>query len=104
VVVVRLPALGKPRDVGADQWEDEGMTHRPEDRNATEWFRTFGPDGATLADLEEAIRVLRQRRAPSDAHPEIKTNEHHEIVSIVCVTERADAWWRRITRRASAAG
>lgn len=70
--------------------------HRPEDRNASEQFRTFDPDGATLADLEAAIRMLRERGAPDDAHPRIKTNDHGEIVGLVCVTERADAWRRRI--------
>jgi len=64
------------------------VTHRPEDRNATEAFRTFDPDGATLADLEAFIRVLRGRGAPDDAHPRVKVNEHGEIVGVVCVTRR----------------
>lgn len=77
----------------------DNVTHRPEDRNATEWFRTFDPDGATLADLEEACRALRERGAPDDAHPRISTNEHNEVAAIVCVTERADAWHRRMAGR-----
>lgn len=74
----------------------DDLPHRPEDRNATEFFRTFGPDGATLADLEAGLRMLRERGAPDDAHPRVSVNEHDEIVGLVCVTERESAWRRRI--------
>lgn len=71
------------------------LPHRPEDRNATEHFRTFD-DAATLADLEEYVRVLRDRGAPGDAHPRVMVNGHGEVTGIVCVTEREAAWRERI--------
>lgn len=60
---------------------------RPEDRNATQVFEVF-PDGATLAGLEEHIRVLRERGAPDDAHPVVRINDNGEIAGMVCVVER----------------
>lgn len=103
-VIPRCPPVGVG---GMEEMEERvGMgnklakvTHRPEDRNATELFRTFDPDGATLADLEEYVRVLRQRGAPDDAHPRIMVNEHGEVIGVVCVTEREDAWRERIGLR-----
>jgi hypothetical protein len=60
---------------------------RSEDRNARQAFRDFN-DGATLTELEEFVAAMRRRGAPDDAHPEVTLNDHHEIVGIVCVTER----------------
>jgi hypothetical protein len=61
--------------------------HRPEDRNATQVFDAF-PDGATLAELEEFTRLLRDRGAPDDAHPRVKLSEHGEVIGMVCTVER----------------
>lgn len=61
---------------------------RPEDRNATQKWATW-PGGATLAELEEFTRALRERGAPDDAHPAVKVNEAGEITGMVCVVERA---------------
>lgn len=74
------------------------LPHRPEDRNATEHFRTFG-DGATLAELEEYVRILRERGAPDDAHPRFMVDGHGEAIGIVCVTEREAAWRQRVGLR-----
>jgi hypothetical protein len=60
---------------------------RPEDRNASQTSTTFTA-GATLADLEWFIRTLREQGAPDDAHPEVSTNERHEIVYMACVSQR----------------
>ncbi len=61
---------------------------RPEDRNARQAREMF-EDGATLAELEAFIALLRRRGAPDDAHPEVSVNERNEITAMVCVTERA---------------
>jgi hypothetical protein len=47
---------------------EEMMAMRPEDRNAHQRHQTFA-NGATLAELEKHLEVLRSLGAPGDAHP-----------------------------------
>jgi hypothetical protein len=60
---------------------------RPEDRNSTQMFDAF-PDGATLAELEGFIRLLRERGAPDDAHPRARLGADGEVIGMVCTVER----------------
>ena len=60
---------------------------RPEDRNAHQRHQTFA-NGATLAELEKHLEVLRSLGAPGDAHPRIGVNDDYEITWMGCVVQR----------------
>lgn len=65
----------------------EMMAMRSEDRNARQRQQTF-PDGATLAELEKDLALLRSLGAPGDAHPRVGVNDDYEITWMGCVVER----------------
>ena len=65
----------------------EMMTMRSEDRNARQRHQTFA-DGATLAELEKHLALLRSLGAPGDAHPRVGVNDDYEITWMGCVVER----------------
>lgn len=46
------------------------------------------PGGATLAGLEEFIRLLRERGAPGDAHPRVKLSGDGEVTGMACTVRR----------------
>jgi len=66
---------------------EEMMAVRSEDRDAHQWHQTFA-DGATLAELEKHLAVLRSLGAPSDAHPRVGVNDDYEITWLGCVVQR----------------
>ena len=66
---------------------EEMMAMRPEDRNAHQRHQTFA-NGATLAELEKHLEVLRSLGAPGDAHPRIGVNDDYEITWMGCVVQR----------------
>jgi hypothetical protein len=66
---------------------EEMMAMRPEDRNAHQRHQTFA-NGATLAELEKRLEVLRSLGAPGDAHPRIGVNDDYEITWMGCVVQR----------------
>lgn len=63
------------------------MVMRSEDRDARQRQQTFA-DGATLAELEKHLAVLRSLGAPDDAHPRVGVNDDYEITWMGCVVER----------------
>jgi hypothetical protein len=63
------------------------MAMRSEDRNARQRQQTF-PDGATLAELEKHLALLRSLGAPGDAHPRVGVSDDYEITWMGCVVER----------------
>ena len=65
----------------------EMMAMRSEDRNARQRQQTF-PDGATLAELEKHLALLRSLGAPGDAHPRVGVNDDYQITWMGCVVER----------------
>lgn len=65
----------------------EMMAMRSEDRDARQRQLTFA-DGATLAELEKHLALLRSLGAPGDAHPRVGVNEDYEITWMTCVVER----------------
>ena len=65
----------------------EMMAMRSEDRNARQRQQTF-PDGATLAELEKDLALLRSLGAPGDAHPRVGVNDDYEITWMACVVQR----------------
>ena len=65
----------------------EMMAMRPEDKNARQVQRAFA-DGATLAELEEHIALLRSLGAPGDAHPKISVKDDYEVTMMICVVKR----------------
>ena len=65
----------------------EMMAMRSEDRDARQVQQTFA-DGATLAELEKHVAVLRSLGAPDDAHPRVGVNDDYEITWMACVVER----------------
>src|SRR5215470_7967964 len=65
----------------------EMMAMRSEDRDARQRQLTFA-DGATLAELEEHLALLRSLGAPDDAHPRVGVNDDYEITWMTCVVER----------------
>jgi hypothetical protein len=66
---------------------EEMMAMRPEDRNAHQRHQNFA-NGATLAELEKRLEVLRSLGAPGDAHPRIGVNDDYEITWMGCVVQR----------------
>ena len=65
----------------------EVITVRPEDKNARPVQQAF-TNGATLAELEQHIAVLRSLGAPGDAHPRVGVNDDYEVTMMICVVER----------------
>jgi len=65
----------------------EMMAMRPEDRDARQRHQAF-TEGATLAELEGHLAILRALGAPDDAHPRVGVNDDYEITWIGCVVER----------------
>jgi hypothetical protein len=65
----------------------EMMVMRPEDRDARQRQQSFA-DGATLAELEQHLALLRSLGAPGDAHPRVGVNDDYEITWMGCVVER----------------
>ena len=65
----------------------EMMTMRSEDRSARQRLQTFA-DGATLAELEKHLALLRSLGAPGDAHPRVGVNDDYEITWMGCVVQR----------------
>jgi hypothetical protein len=65
----------------------EVMAMRVEDRNARQVQQTFN-DGATLAELEKHMALLRSLGAPDDAHPKVGVNDDYEVTVMICVVER----------------
>ncbi len=65
----------------------EMMAMRSEDRDARQVQQTFA-DGATLAELEKHVAVLRSLGAPDDANPRVGVNDDYEITWMACVVER----------------
>jgi hypothetical protein len=65
----------------------EVMAVRPEDRNARQVQHPF-PNGATLAELEQHLALLRSLGAPDDAHPRVGVNEDYEVTMMICVVRR----------------
>ena len=65
----------------------EMMAMRSEDRNARQRQQTF-PDGATPAELEKHLALLRSLGAPGDAHPRVGVNDDYEITWMGCVVGR----------------
>jgi len=68
----------------------EVMAVRPEDKNARQVQQAFA-DGATLAELEQHLALLRSLGAPDDAHPRIGVNEDYEVTVMICVVGRPTA-------------
>lgn len=68
----------------------EVMAVRSEDKNARQVQQAFA-DGATLAELEQHLAVLRSLGAPDDAHPRVGVNEDYEVTMMICVVERPTA-------------
>ena len=66
------------------------MAVRPEDKNARQVQQAFA-DGATLAELEQHLALLRSLGAPDDAHPRIGVNEDYEVTVMICVVGRPTA-------------
>ena len=60
---------------------------RPEDQDARQDLRTFA-SGATLAELEQYIALLRSLGAPDDAHPKVGVSDDYEVTTMICVVER----------------
>jgi len=67
----------------------EMMAMRPEDRDARQRHQTFA-DGATLAELEKHLALLRSLGAPGDAHPRVGVNDDYEVTWVGCVVERRE--------------
>jgi len=65
----------------------EVMAVRPEDKNARQVQQAFA-NGATLAELEQHIALLRSLGAPDDAHPRLGINDDYEVTVMICVVER----------------
>ena len=65
----------------------EVMAVRPEDRNARQVQHAFA-NGATLAELEQHLALLRSLGAPDDAHPRVGVNEDYEVTMMICVVRR----------------
>ena len=65
----------------------EVMVVRPEDRYARQVQQAFA-DGATLAELEQHLALLRSLGAPDDAHPRVGVNEDYEVTMMICVVRR----------------
>jgi hypothetical protein len=65
----------------------EMMGMRPEDRDARQRHQSFA-DGATLAELEQHLALLRSLGAPGDAHPRVGVNDDYEITWMGCVVQR----------------
>jgi hypothetical protein len=65
----------------------EVMAVRPEDRYARQVQQAFA-DGATLAELEQHLALLRSLGAPDDAHPRVGVNEDYEVTMMICVVRR----------------
>jgi hypothetical protein len=65
----------------------EMMAMRYEDRDARQRQQAFA-DGATLAELERHLTLLRSLGAPGDAHPRVGVNEDYEITWMTCVVHR----------------
>ncbi len=68
----------------------EVMAVRPEDKNARQVQQAFA-NGATLAELEQHLALLRSLGAPDDAHPRVGVNEDYEVTMMICVVERPTA-------------
>jgi hypothetical protein len=65
----------------------EMMGMRPEDRDARQRHQSFA-DGATLAEIEQHLALLRSLGAPGDAHPRVGVNDDYEITWMGCVVQR----------------
>jgi hypothetical protein len=65
----------------------EVMAVRPEDKCARQVQQAFA-NGATLAELEQHIALLRSLGAPDDAHPRVGINDDYEVTVMICVVER----------------
>lgn len=65
----------------------EMMGMRPEDRDARQRHQSFA-DGATVAELEQHLALLRSLGAPGDAHPRVGVNDDYEITWMGCVVQR----------------
>jgi hypothetical protein len=63
------------------------MAVRPEDKNARQVQQAFA-NGATLAEIEQHIALLRSLGAPDDAHPRVGTNDDYEVTVMICVIKR----------------
>ena len=70
------------------------MVMRSEDRDARQRQQTFA-DGATLAELEKHLALLRSLGAPDDTHPRVGVNDDYEITWMTCVVERRTLDGRR---------
>jgi hypothetical protein len=66
------------------------MAVRPEDKDARQVQQAF-PEGATLAELEQHMALLRSLGAPDDAHPKLGVSDDFEITMMICVVERQPA-------------
>jgi hypothetical protein len=65
----------------------EMMGMRPEDRDARQRHQSFAY-GATLAEIEQHLALLRSLGAPGDAHPRVGVNDDYEITWMGCVVQR----------------
>jgi hypothetical protein len=80
------PADQAGRARGHNQWCGGGGG-AARGQNARQVQQAFA-NGATLAEIEQHIALLRSLGAPDDAHPRVGVNDDYEVTMVICVVRR----------------